>query len=92
VTAIGTLSLADQEQHRFGLRLDPDVAKPQALKGKRVVRGTYLPKVEAEIRDKSLWGKEVRASILVVRDALISTSNIRPPSYTLVDVEPRRGA
>ena len=89
ITAFGTLSIANQELHGFGLRLDRDATRDPLLKGKRVVNGTYLPEVEAKIRDENLWGSEVRATLLVVRDALISTSTVRPATYTLVDVEPR---
>jgi hypothetical protein len=89
ITAFGTLSLANQEQHGFGLRLDPDATRHPVLKSKRMVQGTYLSEVEAEIRDQGLWGREVRATLRVVRDALISTSAVRPATYTLVDVEPR---
>ena len=89
IVAFGVLSIANQEQHGFGLKLDTDATRHRLLKGKRVVHGTYLPPVEARIRDEGLWGTEVRATLLVVRDALVSTSTIRPPSYTLIDVEPR---
>jgi hypothetical protein len=89
ITAFGTLSIANQELHGFGLRLDRDATRDPLLKGKRVVNGTYLPEVEAKIRDENLWGSEVRATLLVVRDALISTSTVRPPIFTLLDVEPR---
>jgi hypothetical protein len=89
ITAIGTLSIANQELHGFGLRLDRDATRDPLLKGKRVVNGTYLPEVEAKIRDENLWGSEVRATLIVVRDALISTSTVRPATFTLTDVEPR---
>jgi hypothetical protein len=89
IKAFGTLSLANQEQHGFGLRLDRDAARHEVLKGKRVVNGIYLPEVETKIRDHGLWGREVRATLRVVRDELISTSAIRPPTFTLIDVEPR---
>lgn len=89
IAAFGTLSIANQEQHGFGLKLDTDARRHALLKGKRVVHGTYLPPVEARIRDEGLWGREVRATLSIVRDALVSTSTIRPPSYTLIDVEPR---
>ncbi|HEY4811768.1 MAG TPA: hypothetical protein VIH71_11995 [Solirubrobacteraceae bacterium] len=91
ITAFGTLSIANQELHGFGLRLDSNATRDPLLKGRRVVNGTYLPEVEAKIRDENLWGSEVRASLLVVRDALISTSTVRPPTFTLLDVEPRYG-
>ncbi len=92
ITAFGTLSIANQEQHGFGLRLDRDATRHALLKGKRVVNGVYLPEVEAKIRDGNLWGAQVRATLLVVRDALISTSTVRPPEFTLIDVEPRNSA
>jgi hypothetical protein len=88
VVAFGILSIANQEQRGFGLKLDLEVRRHALLKGKRVVHGTYIPPVEAKIRDEGLWGREVRATLRVVRDALVSTSTIRPPSYTLIDVEP----
>ncbi len=89
IIAFGTLSIANQEQHGFGLKLDPDAKRPAHLKGKRVVHGVYLPPVETRIRDEGLWGREVRATLRVVRDALVSTSTIRPALYTLIDVEAR---
>lgn len=91
VTAFGILSAADQDQHGFGLRLDADRRKDPLLRGKRTVRGAYAPEVEASIRDNGLWGKYVRAQILVVRDAVVSTSTIRPATYTLVGVEAADG-
>jgi hypothetical protein len=90
ITAFGTLSVANKELHGFGLRLDPDATRHAMLRGKRVVNGTYLPALEAKIRDEGLWGREVRAKLKVVRDALISTSTVRPATYTLIDVEPRQ--
>jgi hypothetical protein len=92
ITAFGTLALANQEQRGFGLRLDRDATRHAILKGKRVINGTYLPEVEAEIRDQGLWGREVRATLRVVRDALISTSAVRPATFTLIAVEPRHKA
>ncbi len=89
ITAFGTLALANKEQHGFGLRLDPDARRDPVLKGKQVVHGTYRPEVEEEIIERNLWGREVRATLLVVRDALVSTSTIRPPTYTLIEVESR---
>jgi hypothetical protein len=89
ITAFGTLSIADQEQSGFGLRLDSKAERDPLLKGKRVVHGVYLPEVETKIRDEGLWGRPVKAKLLVVRDALVSTSAIRPASYTLISVEPR---
>lgn len=90
ITAFGTLSIADQEQHGFGLRLDPKAKRDPILKGKRIVHGVYRPEIEAKIRDDGLWGRPVKARLLVVRDALVSTSAIRPASYTLISVDPRR--
>jgi hypothetical protein len=89
VTVFGLLSQADAEVHGFGLRLAASARRPEELKGKRMVRGTYRPDVGTAIRDNGLWGTEVLADILVERDALISTSTIRPPKYTLVGVRAR---
>jgi hypothetical protein len=89
ITAFGTLSIANQELHGFGLRLDRDAKRDPLLRGKRVVNGTYLPEVETKIRDENLWGSEVRATLRVIRDALISTSTVRPATFILLDVEPR---
>jgi hypothetical protein len=89
ITAFGTLSIANQELHGFGLRLDREAKRDPLLKGRRVINGTYLPEVETKIRDDNLWGSEVRATLLVVRDALISTSTVRPATFVLLDVEPR---
>jgi hypothetical protein len=83
----GTLSLADAMQKTFGLIFDPGSLRSETFKGKRVIRGSFTPKVEDVIRDKGLWGKRVRATIEVERDALVSTSRIRPPEYRLLDVE-----
>jgi hypothetical protein len=80
------LSIADATQKMFGLQLDPKARKPQALRGKRVIRGSYTPEVEARIIERGLWGRRVRADIEVERDPLISTSTIRPPAYRLLDV------
>ena len=89
ITVFGVLSQADQEVRGFGLRLAPDAARPSELKGKRLLKGTYRPDAGVAIRDQGLWGKEVRARVFVERDALISTSTIRPATYTLMSVEPR---
>lgn len=37
--------------------------------------------------EQGLWGNRVRARIRVEQDALVSTSTIRPPTFTLVHVE-----
>lgn len=89
ITAFGVLSIADQEQHGFGLRLDPDARRHPFLRRKRVVHGTYLPAIEHQIREQGLWGNEVRATLLVVRDPIVSTSSIRPQRFVLRAVEPR---
>ncbi len=89
VVAFGTLSLADKELRGFGLRLDPEPRRDPVLRGKRVVHGTYLPAVEEKIIADGLWGHEVRATLRVVRDALISTSTVRPATFTLIDVQGR---
>jgi hypothetical protein len=87
VTAIGALSMADAIHRQFALVLDPG-DKPDVFKGKRVVRGRYAPAIGDRIRDQGFWGKRVAATIQVERDALISTSKVRPPVFTLVGVEP----
>lgn len=92
VTVVGTLSVADAEQKTFGLRIDTTRARPRALKGKRVLRGTYTSESEEQIIAEGLWGKMVRADIRVEQDALISTSTVRPAIYTLIEVRPLGGA
>jgi hypothetical protein len=89
VTAFGTLSIADATQDGFGLRLDLDMPRPALLRRRRLIRGTYDPAAGRAIRDDGLWGKEVKATILVEQDALVSTSTIRPPHFTLKAVEAR---
>jgi hypothetical protein len=91
VTVYGTLQIADAIQHGFGLRLDPKGDRPPELRGRRVIRGTYTPRAGDLIRDRGLWGKSVRAQLRIERDALVSTSAIRPPVFTLLDVEERAG-
>jgi hypothetical protein len=83
----GVLQVADAIQHGFALRLDPRRERDPLLRGKRIIRGTYTPRAGDMIRDLGLWGKRVRARIEVERDALVSTSTIRPASYTLLEVE-----
>lgn len=89
VVAFGTLSLADKELRGFGLRLDPDARRDPVLRNKRVVHGTYRRDMEQKIIAEGLWGHEVRATLRVVRDALISTSTVRPATFTLIDVQER---
>lgn len=84
---LGTLTIADAEQKMFGLVFDRGAARPEIFRGKRLIRGSYTPQVGDLMRDEGLWGKRVRATIEVTRDALLSTSTIRPPSYRLIDVE-----
>jgi len=47
----------------------------------------YTPQVEDKIRELGLSGKRVRATIEVEQDAIVSTANIRPAEYRLLDVE-----
>lgn len=89
VSAFGSLSIADATQQGFGLRLDPTLPKPPELRRKSLVRGLYTPEAGEKIRDDGLWGKDVVATLEVTRDAVISSSTIRPPKYTLVDVRSR---
>ncbi len=89
ITAFGVLTIANQEAHGFGLRLDREARKHRLIKNKQVIHGTYLPEIEDAIREQGLWGTEVRARLRIVRDALVSTSTVRPPVYTLVGVAPR---
>lgn len=82
----GVLSLADSIHHEFGLRLDARARREHPfLRGKQIIRGSVTPSVEDAIRDRGIWGKGVRATIRVRRDAVISTSTVRPATYSLVD-------
>lgn len=89
VVAMGVLSIADATQRGFGLRLDSEAARHPALRGRRLIRGHYTSDAGEKIREMGLWGKEVRATLRVIMDPHFSTSTIRPPVYTLVDVDPR---
>jgi hypothetical protein len=91
VDAYGVLSMADALLHEFALRLDPRGDRPAELRNKRIVRGTYEARVGDAIRDRGLWDRSVRARIRIETDAIVSTSAIRPPTFTLVDVEERPG-
>lgn len=87
VIAFGVLSIADATQKTFGLRLDARRRRPDVLRGKQIVRGTYTEEVEQQIIEDGLWGKAVRAKIRVERDAVVSSSTIRPPVFELMAVE-----
>jgi hypothetical protein len=88
LVVFGILSLADAIHHEFGLRLDAQARREHPfLRGKQVIRGSVTPLVEDAIRDRGIWGKRVRATVRVRRDAVISTATVRPASYSLVDAE-----
>ena len=88
VEVLGKLSLADATKRRFGLDLDPEAPRPEALKRKRVIRGSYTPAAEGTIIAEGLWSTWVHATIEIERDVLISSSRLRPPRYVLVAVRP----
>lgn len=86
VVATGVLAMADALNRHFALTLDAGIERPPAFKGKRIVRGGYQRAIGDVIRDDGWWGKRVTATIRVRRDAVISTSKVRPPTFTLVNV------
>jgi hypothetical protein len=86
VDVIGQLSLADSNKKLFGLDLDRNRPIPEALRRKRMVKGHYTAAVEDVIVQQGLWNTRVLASIEIEKDALISTSRIRPPEFRLVGV------
>jgi hypothetical protein len=88
IEVFGTLSIADAIQHGFGLRLERRGQQPRVIRGRRLIRGPFTPQVEDSIRKQGLWGNRVRARIRVEEDAIVSTSTVRPPTFTLVHVEP----
>ena len=91
IVAVGVLAMADSLHRQFALTLDASAGRPEVLKRKRIVRGDYPAAIGDVIREGGWWGNRVSATIRVRRDGVISSSTVRPPTFTLVNVGPPPG-
>lgn len=84
----GKLTMADSELRQFALRLPPDVGRPQLLKNKQRIRGTYSEEMGVRLKQEGLWDTQVMATIAVTHDVPGTTATPRDPTFVLIDAEP----
>jgi hypothetical protein len=83
----GKLTMADSALNKFALTLPSQLARPQALKAKQRVQGTYQEDLGVRLKQEGLWDSDVMAKINVISDVLGTTATPRNPKYELLDAE-----
>ncbi len=94
-TVLGRLSMADEDLNTFKLRLFKGAPRPQQVKGKQVIHGTFEDHVGDLVKEKGLWGSDVEAEIHVERERAETVATPRDPKFVLRAVKastaPRKG-
>jgi hypothetical protein len=89
VRAVGVLTMADSSARQVRLTLDKSARNDQALRKRRVITAKYTVAAGRKIRDLNLWDHSVRVQFEMTRARAGTATTVRPPTFVLVDAEPR---
>jgi hypothetical protein len=90
VKAVGVLTMADSGARQIRLTLDRNAAKDPSLRKRRAITAKYTLAAGRKIRELNLWDHSVRAEFEMTRARAGTSTTVRPPTFVLVDAEPRR--